>query len=33
MIQNPEEKSPLGKHGCRWENIEMYLKGTALEGV
>jgi hypothetical protein len=26
IVQNPEVKNPLEKHGCRWENIKIYLR-------
>jgi hypothetical protein len=34
VIDNPEGKRPLGRHGCRWEeNIKIDLKETGCEGV
>jgi len=34
LVGRPEEKRPLGRHGCRWEdNIKMYLQAEGWGGT
>jgi hypothetical protein len=33
LVGKPEEKRSLGRPGCRWEDIKLYLKETRWEGV
>jgi hypothetical protein len=33
LVRKPEGKRPLGRPGCKWENIRMNLTEIEWEGV
>jgi hypothetical protein len=33
LVEKPEEKKPIGKLGCRWEDIKMDLTEMGWDGM